>query len=71
MSGFVTGYATSAIEEDKAELYAYLMTGTYYHQLLTWLPGDSNLISKINNYEQFISSHSPEMSGSYFNDIYP
>jgi hypothetical protein len=71
VSGFVTGYATSAIEEDKAELYAYLMTGTYYHQLVSWLPSDARLANKVNNYKQFISSHSPEMSGNYFNDINP
>lgn len=71
IAGFASGYASSAIEEDKAELYAYLMTGTYYHMLVTWLPGDSYLSNKVNNYKQFISSHSPEMSGSYFNDIDP
>lgn len=69
--GFATGYAASAIEEDKAELYAYMMTGIYYHHLESWLPADPNLNAKVNNYKQFISSHSPEMSGSYFSDINP
>jgi hypothetical protein len=69
--GFVTGYGTSAVEEDKAELYAYLMTTTYYHHLQSWLPGDSYLTNKVNNYKQFIASHSPEMSGGYFDQINP
>ena len=70
-SGFVTGYATTAIEEDKAETYAYLMTTTYYHHLQNWLLSDTTLTNKVNDYKQFISKYSPEMSGNYFDDINP
>lgn len=69
--GFVDFYATTDIAEDKAELYAYLMTDTYHHQLNDWVTSDSNLANKVNDYKQFIASHSPEMSGSYFEDINP
>jgi hypothetical protein len=70
-SGFVTGYATTAIEEDKAETYAYLMTTTYYHHLQNWLFSDTDLTNKVNYYKQFISKYSPEMSGNYFDEINP
>lgn len=69
--GFVTGYGASAIEEDKAEIYAYLMEGTYYHHLKKWLSGDSSLKNKVNSYKKFLSSLSPEMSGSYYDQINP
>jgi HEPN domain-containing protein len=69
--GFVNGYAASSIAEDQAELYAYLMTSTYNHQLKEWIKTDANLAGKVNVYKQFIASHSPEMSGSYFDDINP
>lgn len=71
VSGFVTGYAASAIEEDKAELFAYLMTNTYYHQLKGWLASDSYLNNKVTAYKQFIASHSAQMSGDYFDSINP
>lgn len=71
INGFVTGYAASAIEEDKAELFAYLMTGSYYHRLKTWIPGDDILNRKVNYYKQYLASRSPEMSVSYFDKINP
>lgn len=70
-AGFVTGYATYAIEEDKAELYAYLMTGSYYHDLKSWIASDSHLSDKVAYYKQFILSHAPEMTDSYFDSINP
>jgi hypothetical protein len=69
--GFVTGYAASAIAEDQAETYAYLMTDTYYHHLKSWLPSDPLLASKVKLQEQFIDSGSDTMSGSYFDSINP
>ncbi len=64
--GFVSTYATYAIEEDKADLYAYLMSDTYYPQILEWAKSDSCLAEKIDEYKDFIDDYSPEMSGDYF-----
>lgn len=69
IAGFVTGYAASGVEEDKAELYACLMTSLCYGYLLGWVETDGYLAQKVDNYKQFIASHSPEMSGTYFDDI--
>jgi hypothetical protein len=68
---FVDYYATYAIEEDKAETLAYLMTDTYYHQLTGWIKTDSKLAQKVALYKQFVTSISPEMSGDYFDSINP
>jgi hypothetical protein len=70
-NGFVSGYSMSGIEEDKAEVYAYLMTHTYYQHLKSWLPGDGNLANKVNAYKAFMTSRSGTMSGSYFDQINP
>jgi hypothetical protein len=71
LAGFVTGYAASGMEEDKAETYAYLMTDTYYHHLTGWLGADTNLAQKVAAYKTFIASRSPEMTGDYFARINP
>ncbi len=71
IKGFSTGYGASAIEEDKAEIFGYLMTSSYYHQLKGWIIDDPNLAKKVANYKRFIASHSATMSGNYFNDINP
>jgi hypothetical protein len=68
---FASGYATSGIEEDKAEVYAYLMASESHQDLKSWLPSDACLANKVNNYKQFIASHSPEMSSAYFDQINP
>jgi hypothetical protein len=67
--GFATGYAMSAIEEDKAETYAYLMTTPHYKRMKTWLPKDLSLTKKVNYYKGFIASHSTQMKGDYFEAI--
>lgn len=71
IQGFASGYGASAIEEDKAEVYGYLMTGVYYKQMKVWILTDPYLANKLTNYKAFMASHSTSMSGSYFDDINP
>lgn len=71
LPGFVTGYATSALEEDKAELYSYLMTTTYYKSLNTWVATDTNLKNKVIHYKEHMLKHSPEITASYWDQINP
>ncbi|HET7566962.1 MAG TPA: hypothetical protein VFJ91_03160 [Gaiellaceae bacterium] len=70
-SGFVSGYARSAIEEDKAELYAYLMTATGWHQVEQWLATDPALAGKVALLQALLARYSPEMAGDYFDRIDP
>jgi len=67
--GFVIGYATSAIEEDKAELYGYLMGTSYYLLLKDWIRTDSYLAAKVDNYKNFLCNLSVAMCGDYFDSI--
>lgn len=68
-TGFVSVYATYAIEEDKAELFSYLMDDELYPQLVEWASTDSCLREKVSEYQDFIDDYSPEMSGNYFERI--
>jgi hypothetical protein len=67
--GFVSGYAASAIEEDKAETYGYLMETNDYWLLKGWIGSDSYLTAKVTNYEDFLCSLSAAMCGGYFDAI--
>ena len=69
IAGFVSGYASSAIEEDKAELYGYLMETNRYWLLKSWIGSDSYLAAKVANYEHLLCSLSAAMCGDYFDAI--
>lgn len=69
--GFVSGYASSAIEEDKAETYAYLMTSDYYHNVKTWIASDQNLSKKVSFYKTYVAARSSSMGANYFDYINP
>lgn len=69
VTGFVSGYATSAIEEDKAETYGYLMETTYYKQVQTWIASDTALAAKVANDKAFLCGLASSMCGSYFASI--
>lgn len=71
VAGFVSGYATSAIEEDKAETFAYLMDDAEYHQVQTWVKTDAVLAAKVSAYEEFLCGLSAAMCGSYLAEINP
>jgi len=64
--GFVSGYAESAIEEDKAETYGYLMTAVDYRHVEVWIRTDPYLAEKVKAMEAFVVSVSPEMNAAYF-----
>ncbi len=68
--GFVSTYATYAIEEDKAELYSYLMTTSKYPNLMQWAKNDACLTRKVSLYKKFMRSYAPEMDDAYFDAIH-
>ena len=68
--GFVTGYATSGMEEDKAELYGYMFTTAEYAQLAEWLKTDTILASKLAYYKRVIRAVVPQMDDEYFAKIH-
>ena len=70
MDGFVTGYATSGMEEDKAELYAYMFTKEGNDKLQVWLKNDATLAKKYTYYKALIQSVVPQMDDDYFVKIH-
>jgi len=68
--GFVTGYAMSGIEEDKAELYGYLFETSEYKQLQEWMQTDAILKSKHDYYVALIGRVVPGMDAAYFANIH-
>ena len=70
-SGFVTGYSESAIGEDKAELYSFLMVDADSKKLSDWDKTDSELANKVAYYKASIKKQVPIMDDSYFRAINP
>lgn len=47
LPGFVSAYATYAVEEDKAEVFAYLMSDHLHPKLMQWVTEDEILNEKV------------------------
>lgn len=69
--GFVDTYATYAIEEDKAEVYAHLFTRDGSARLTQWMATDASLRGKVAAYHQIIQEQVPSMDEAYFRAINP
>jgi Putative zinc-binding metallo-peptidase len=68
--GFPTGYATFGLEEDKAEVFAFLMTTSEYVQLADWQKEDIILSNKIAYMKSFMKGICGEMDDAYFLEIH-
>lgn len=68
-AGFVSQYAQTNIAEDKAEVFTFIMTDQYRPALLSWLPGDSNLINKVQRIKQTMCAQWTAMCGSYYDTL--
>jgi hypothetical protein len=65
-SGFVTSYSTYGLEEDKAEVYSYLMTSKTYENLQDWIKDDKYLKAKVDYMINFTKSKVPEMDEAFY-----
>jgi hypothetical protein len=63
--GFITGYGTYGIEEDKAEFYAELFTN--YDGLTALASRDSRTLCKLNLYQGYLQTMSPSLTAAYLN----
>ena len=70
-TGFVTSYAMTGIEEDKAETYSYLFVDARYKLLKSWVKADPELAGKVAEYKAFIREEVPMMDDAYFAAINP
>lgn len=69
-AGFVTNYARTGMEEDQADVYAYLFGNAEYTKLVSWLSGDTNLTQKVNRMKTMIASVDASMNNAYFQAVY-
>ena len=67
--GFITAYATSALEEDKAEVY----TGLFVEEISTclgeWISEDEILRNKVNYMKDFLLQYSEEMTSDFWANL--
>lgn len=68
--GFVDLYSTYGLEEDKAQVYSYIMTTSTYKKLMKWVENDEILSDKVSYMKRFLKKHSPEMNDEYFFKIH-
>ncbi len=66
-AGFVTRYATSAVEEDKAELFAHMMTA--YARVVQRAASDSTLRRKVAFMKALLRKFSPDMNEAFWEEL--
>ncbi len=68
--GFVNGYSTSGLEEDKAEVFAHLLTTGEFKEVYKWFNDDDILRSKFEYMINFLKSISPNFDESYIKKLH-
>jgi len=68
-TGFITPYATSALEEDKAEVYAGLFVEEISTCLHEWISEDEILRNKVNYMKDFLLRYSDEMTSDFWANL--
>ncbi len=64
--GFVSRYATTAIEEDKAEVFAWMMTKGYGSRVQNWTLNDPILKNKVDYLQRFFNTQDNRMNADFF-----
>jgi len=67
--GFITAYATSALEEDKAEVYAGLFVEEISTCLHEWISEDEILRNKVNYMKGSLLQYSEEMTSDFWANL--
>lgn len=68
-TGFITPYATSALEEDKAEVYSALFVEEISTCLHEWISEDEILRNKVNYMKDFLLQYSDEMTPDFWANL--
>ena len=64
--GFVTDYAMTSVEEDKAEVFACLMQEKHKKLIARWAQKDTVLRKKIQVIKDFVAAYCPQMNEEYW-----
>jgi hypothetical protein len=70
VSGFITPYAAYGLEEDMAEIFAFLMTKSGFPILTYWMQVDERLFNKTNYIVQLMASRSSGFNLSYLKKMH-
>ncbi|PIW64719.1 MAG: hypothetical protein COW13_00590, partial [Candidatus Omnitrophica bacterium CG12_big_fil_rev_8_21_14_0_65_50_5] len=65
--GFVTDYAMTSVEEDKAEVFACLMQDKHRMLITRWAEKDAVIRKKIQAIKDFVAACCPQMGEGYWN----
>ncbi len=69
--GFANEYSMSAVEEDKAEIFAALFTPGEYEKIIEWAKSDAILAAKIDYMKAFLNQICPEIDDEFWMRIHP
>ena len=69
--GFVTDYATTSAEEDKAEVYACLFIESQRKILSRWIKTDLILQHKVTYMKDYIREYCDKMDDNYWRQLFP
>ena len=67
--GFINLYSMSALEEDKAEVYACLLVKGERQKLSEWIKDDGVLRNKVNYLKEFFFKCCEEMNFEYWTEL--
>ena len=67
LPGFLTGYATSAVEEDKAEIFAHLMTD--YEAVRKRATTDRVIHKKVLMLKSVLAKFCPDMDETFWDQV--
>jgi hypothetical protein len=65
-TGFLNGYCTADLYQDRAEIFSYLLIPKLKSRALQWLPSDSYLLSKWNRIKDEMRYIDPTIPSDYF-----
>jgi len=69
--GFVNEYSMSGLEEDKAEVFAALLTPGEYEKVMTWIATDPILAAKVDYMKNFLQQLCPEINEDFWTRLHP
>ena len=69
-SGFLNGYCTADIYQDKAEVFSCLLIPSWYEKVKPWLRADSYLSAKFEFMKKAMAAMSPRMTEEFFDRLH-
>ena len=68
--GFLNGYCTADIYQDKAEVFACILIPSWYERVKPWLKDDPYLAAKFDFMKKAMKAMSPQLSEQFFDRLH-